>query len=174
MLFLPPASFLRPSLLAAESLCFYPAEHPAKALILVEDPDVVNGVSSREVEQYQGEDHLLVRPPLGLPYVHMGADVISQAEDSGEVKVDGKAGEGGHVAVVLLFFVLVGKNALWHNGFRVELAVARQSPHGSGRALLGHPVLQARLCCPELFIWHGISWVWVTEIPAAAVQRHPT
>jgi hypothetical protein len=117
MLFLPPASFLRPSLLTGESLRFYPAEHFAKALILVEDPDVVNGVSSREVEQYQGEDHLLIRPPLRLPYVHMGADVISQTQDRGEIEVDGKAGEGGHAACLLLFFVLVGKNALWHNAF---------------------------------------------------------
>jgi hypothetical protein len=50
MLFLPPASFLRPSLLTGESLRFYPAEHLAKALIPVEDPDVVDGVSSGKVE----------------------------------------------------------------------------------------------------------------------------
>src|SRR5208283_4746346 len=79
------------------------------------DPDVVNGVPSREVEQYQREDHLLVRPPLGLPYVHMGTDVISQTEDGGEVEVDGKAGKGGHSRAGFLFFILVGQDALCHN-----------------------------------------------------------
>ena len=115
MLFLPPASFPRPSLVAAESLRLYPVEHSAKPLILVEDPDVVNGVSSREVEQYQGEDHLLVRPPLRLPHVHMSADVISQTQHRGEVEVNGKAGKGGHSRAGFLFFVLVGQNALCHN-----------------------------------------------------------
>jgi hypothetical protein len=117
MLFLPPASFLRPSLLTGESLRFYPTEHAAKAFIFFEDPDVVNGVSSREVEQYQGEDHLLIRPPLGLPHVHMGADVISQTQDRDEVEVHGKAGKGGHARIGFLFFILVGQDALWHNGF---------------------------------------------------------
>src|SRR5208337_3222763 len=115
MMLLPPASFLRPSLLTGESLCFYPAEHSGETCILLEDPDVVNGVPSREVEQYQREDHLLVRPPLGLPYVHMGTDVISQTEDGGEVEVDGKAGKGGHSRAGFLFFILVGQDALCHN-----------------------------------------------------------
>ena len=33
--------------------------------------------------------------------MHMGADMISQAEDGGEVEVDGKAGKGGHVRLVV-------------------------------------------------------------------------
>jgi hypothetical protein len=50
MMLLSPASFLRPSLLTGESLRFYPAEHCAETFVLVEDLDVVDGVSSREVE----------------------------------------------------------------------------------------------------------------------------
>ena len=42
-------------------------------------------------------------------------DAFSQAEDGGEVQVDGEAGEGGHAACCLLFFVLVREDALWHN-----------------------------------------------------------
>jgi hypothetical protein len=47
----------------------------------------------------------------------MGADMISQAEDRGEVEIDGETGEGGHAACLLLLFVLVGKDALWHTVF---------------------------------------------------------
>jgi hypothetical protein len=49
--------------------------------------------------------------------MHVGADVLSQAQDGGEVEIDGKAGKGGHAARLLLLFVLVGKDALWHNVF---------------------------------------------------------
>jgi hypothetical protein len=45
----------------------------------------------------------------------MGADVISQTQDRGEVEVNGKAGKGGHSRAGFLFFVLVGQNALCHN-----------------------------------------------------------
>ena len=41
--------------MTGESLRFYPAEHPAETLVLCENLDVVDGVSSGKVEQHQGE-----------------------------------------------------------------------------------------------------------------------
>src|SRR5271169_3694988 len=111
---LPPPSLLSPSLLTGKPLRFYPAEHFAEAFVLVEDPDVVDRVSSCDVEEHQGENYLLISPPSNL-HVHMGADRISHVEDRGEVEVDGKAGEGGQPAGRFLFFVLVREDTLWHN-----------------------------------------------------------
>src|SRR5208283_4745597 len=94
VMLLPPPSLPGPSLLTGKPLCFYPAEHFGEALVLCKNPDVVDRVSAREVEQYQGSNNLLIRPSPNL-HVHMDTDAISQAEDGGEVEVDGKTGEGG-------------------------------------------------------------------------------
>jgi len=69
------------------------------------------------------------RPPLGLPDLHMGADVVSQAKDRGEIKIDGEACKGRHACVGFLFFVLVGKNALWHTAFTSLVIGLVRSPY---------------------------------------------
>jgi hypothetical protein len=46
----------------------------------------------------------------------MVPDMIAQAEDRGEIKIDGETCKGGHVGIVFFFFILVGENALCHNG----------------------------------------------------------
>src|SRR5271169_2588007 len=128
---LPPPSLLSPSLLTGKPLRFYPAEHFAEAFVLVEDPDVVDRVSSCDVEEHQGENYLLISPPSNL-HVHMGADRISHVEDRGEVEVDGKAGEGGQPAGRFLFFVLVREDTLWHNrstSLVIEFALANLFYH---------------------------------------------
>ena len=109
-----PSSLLRSPLLAGKPLRFDPADDLAEALVLLEDLYVVDGVSAGKVEQDEGENHLFVRPALDT-LTWRCFEMISQAEDGGEVEVDGKARKGRHVARCLLFFVLVGKSALCHN-----------------------------------------------------------
>jgi hypothetical protein len=101
-------------LLTGQSLRLYPAEHLTEAFILFEYLEVIHTVSSGQVEEDKREDHLFIGPSLGL-HAHMGADMVSHAENRGEIEIDGKAGKGRHAACLLLFFVLVGKDALWHN-----------------------------------------------------------
>ena len=117
MMFLSPSSLHCPPLPSGQSFGFHPAKHLTEAFILFENFDVVNGVAPGEVEQYQGEDYLLIRPSLELPHLHVGTDMIPQPQNRGKVEVDGKAGKGCHSRVGFLFFVLVGQDALWHNGF---------------------------------------------------------
>jgi hypothetical protein len=116
MLLLAPSSFHGSPLLAGPSLRLHPVEHLREAFIPFEYFEVIHIVSPGQVEQDKREDHLFIGPSLGL-HVHMGADMISQAEDRGEVEIDGETGEGGHAACLLLLFVLVGKDALWHTVF---------------------------------------------------------
>ena len=117
MLFLSPPSFRGSPLLTGQSLRLHPAEHLTEAFILFENPDVVHTVSPGEVEQDEGKDHLLIRPSLRLFTCIWAADMISQAQDRGEIEIDGEACKGRHSCVGFLFFVLVGKNALWHTVF---------------------------------------------------------
>jgi hypothetical protein len=113
VLFLAPPSFHGSAFLAGQSLRLHPAEHLREAFILFQYPEVIHAVSPGEVEQDKRKDHLFIGPSLGLQ-MEMGADMISQAEDRGEVEIDGETGEGGHAACLLFLFVLVGKDALWH------------------------------------------------------------
>ena len=114
MLLLAPSFFYFPSLLSRKVSEFDPVENSAEAFICFKNTQIVHGLASGEVEQDKGHDYLFVRPALGF-HMKMGRDAISQIEDGGQVKVDGKSGKGGHAACRLLFFVLVGENALWHN-----------------------------------------------------------
>ena len=116
MLFLSPPSFLSSPLPTGEPLRLHAAEHRAEAFIFFEYLDVIHTVSTGEVEENKREDYLFIGPPLGLQ-MEMGADMISQTEDRGEIEVDGETGKGGHAACMLLFFILVGKDALCHNRF---------------------------------------------------------
>src|SRR4030042_1633012 len=117
MLFSPPPLHGSP-LLTPQSLRFHPAQHLAESLILFKNLDIINTVSSGEIEQHQREHCLLVCPPLiRFPHMDMSPDTIANTQDGGKVQIDRKTRHGRHAPMGSLFFVLVGKNALCHNVF---------------------------------------------------------
>jgi len=116
MLRLAPSLLCFPPLLSRKVFKLDPAENPAKALVRFKDAKIVHGLASGQVEQDKGEDHLLVCPAL-RSRTEMIRDAFSHIEDGGQIQVDRKSRQGGHAACCLLFFVLVGQDALCHNCF---------------------------------------------------------
>jgi hypothetical protein len=63
---LPPPLLNLPPLPSRKSIKFYTAEYAAKPFIGFQDAEVIDRVSSCEVEEDQGHDDLLIRPTLEL------------------------------------------------------------------------------------------------------------
>src|SRR4030042_1801728 len=94
MLFSPPPLHGSP-LLTPQSLRFHPAQHLAESLILFKNLDIINTVSSGEIEQHQREHCLLVCPPLiRFPHMDMSPDTIANTQDGGKVQIDRKTRHG--------------------------------------------------------------------------------
>ena len=116
MSLLSPPSLHLSSFLSREPLQLDPSEYLAEPFIGFKDAKVIDGLSSREVEQGKGHDDLLIRPTLYLG-LEMPRNAFSQVEHKGKVHIDRKARIGGHAACRFLFFVVVREDALCHTDF---------------------------------------------------------
>jgi hypothetical protein len=76
---------------------------------------IIDTLAAGKGEEHKGEDHLGVGPSLRRSKREMALDALAQAERPGKVQIEGKSCKSGNTGVILLFFILVRKDALWHN-----------------------------------------------------------
>lgn len=96
-------------------LRFYVLQYSAETVIGFKNLEIIDTLSSREGEEYEGEDHLSIRPSLSGTKEKMTVDTLWKTESIGEVEIEGKTCERGHACFLLFFFVLVREDTLWHN-----------------------------------------------------------
>src|SRR5208337_4657284 len=111
-------------------------EYSAEPFVGFKDLQVIDAVSPGKGEEHEREDHPGVCPSLRRTEGEMASDALGEAECACQVQIEGQTCERGHSCRFLLFFILVGKDTLWHNrstSLVMELCLAN---------LFYHPCLQ--------------------------------
>ena len=92
-------------------------QYAAEPLICLQNLEIIDAVTARNGKKHKGQDHLGVGPALGRPKAQMAVDALRDAESTGKVEIQRKAGKCRSSCRLPFFFVLVRKGTLWHNRF---------------------------------------------------------